>query len=209
MHAADQVAERSDLGRRVEPAHDEVREVEVAGERSRADARGERADASGGKRALVRQYDAVGGGERAELAEGGHGPVEARVVSDLRLDEERDQDRADTEVGCPGDRRAHVLGRRGRRPGVRGGDAAEVVLVEHEGGDLEPGRLARCPQRHRLVGPAEMPAEQHHLDAVAADPARTLERVEIVTAADHRVEDADLHRQRSASSTGSPVRADS
>ena len=136
MHAADQVAEPADLGRRVEPAHERIGEIEVACERRRADARRERTDARGGQRPLVRERDAARRRERAELAKRGGGPFEGGLVAELRLDEERDQDRADAQLGGPRDRDAHVLGRRRGRPCVARADAAEVVLVEHEGRDL-------------------------------------------------------------------------
>src|SRR5262249_59854006 len=99
-------------------------------------------------------------------------------------------------------------GARRGRPGLGRRDPAEFVLVEHEGGDLEPGRSLRCAEHRRRSGVTEMAPLEDHLDTGTSDAPRAVEPIERITAPDHGVEDADLHQSR-ASSTGCSVRADS
>jgi hypothetical protein len=207
VHPADELTELAHLGRRIQAADERVGEIEVAAEGGGVDALGQRADARGRQRPLVREHDAARCRVPAQLAKRRRRALERSVVAELRLDEERDQDRADAELGRPRDRDADVLGRRRDRPGVARGDAAQVVLVEHEGRDLEPGRGLCSAEPGRRAAVAEVPPQEDHLDAEAPDRPGALESVEFVATADHVVQDADLHR--SASSTGAPMRADS
>src|SRR5439155_16301147 len=129
------------------------------GEGGRADALGEGADAGSRERALVGEHDAACRRERAELAKRRDRSLERGVVTDLRLDEERDQDRADAELGGPGDCDANLLGGRRRDVSGGGGYAAEVVLVEHEGRELEPCRRLCGAERGRRAGVAKVPSQ--------------------------------------------------
>ena len=195
MDAPDERPERTNLGRGVHPARDDVGEVEVAAERSGCDAAGERPDRFGGQRALVTEHDVCVGGGSAQHAESVRRPVEVGLVVQLAASEERDEDRARSELGRPRDRALDVATRGLGHGRIGVGDTAAVAeLAEHQARHGEPGRGLLAHERREPIARTELLAPDVELHTVEREPPRRLEHSAARRGLEDRVHDADLHR---------------
>ena len=159
---------------RVHPARDHVGEVEVAAERSRCDAPGERQDRVGGQRALVTEHDALRrrrfGTTRGKRPRRDRGRPRraARRVRRTGRGSRRRLSSAAHSIARSTSRRAR-LGH--RRIGV-GDTAAVAVLAEHQARHVQPGRGPLAHERRQPIARTELLASDVELDAVEREPPR-------------------------------------
>ena len=195
MDAPDERPERTNLGRRVHPACDDVGEVEVAAERSGCDTARERPDRFGGQCALVTEHDVCVGGGSAQHAESVRRPVEVGLVVQLAASEERDEDRARSSSA------AHAIARSTSRraASATAGSASAIPPRSLSSpstrlGTSSPDVGPLAQERRQPIARTELLSSDVEFHSVEREPPRRLEHSAARKGLEDRVHDADLHR---------------